>query len=213
MRKVMGWAVLVTVMALVGPSVAWAENFYAAVRGGPNFAEDTEQGIPGGQDVFELKTGFAGSVGVGYGFPFGLRIEGELGYVYNPIKSDGGVDVDGSIKNFLGMFNAYYALPLGAFKPFIGGGVGAARVNDDHEWFAESLGTKFEASPWRTAFAYQARAGVIYDVNQWLDLSLGYRYLHIDGGHYDVGPTGRRTRLEVGSQNNHSIELGFAIKF
>jgi opacity protein-like surface antigen len=213
MRKTLAWLAVVAVVMMLGPGTASAQNWYAHIRGGPNFPEDTKQGPPGGQEVFELGTGFAASAAVGHQFPFGLRLEGEIGYLYSPVKTDGGVDVDGSIKSFTGMFNAYFAPKFGSFRPFLGGGVGAARVNDDHEWFSERLLTKFEASPWRTAFAYQVRAGLIYDVNQWLDLSLSYRYLHIDGGHYDVGPEGAKFRVDVGGMNNHAVELGFAVKF
>ena len=39
--------------------------------------------------------------------PFGLRAEGELAFLYVPLKSEGGVDVDGSVKNYLLMANAY----------------------------------------------------------------------------------------------------------
>ena len=38
------------------------------------------------------------------------------------------------------------------------------RVNDDHEAFIDSLGIKGDVDKWRTAFAYQARVGVAYDV-------------------------------------------------
>src|SRR6185436_19555700 len=105
---------------------AWAQSFYAGVRGGPNFISDTKQGIVGGEDVIEFKTGFAGSMGLGYYLPFGLRVEGELGYLYNRVKSDGGVSIDGSIKNYLLMANAYYDLKipaLGPFTPYVGFGI------------------------------------------------------------------------------------------
>jgi opacity protein-like surface antigen len=49
---------------------------------------------------------------------------------------------------------------LGPFKPYIGFGLGVARVNDDHEVFIDSLGIKEEVDKWRTAFAYQARVGI-----------------------------------------------------
>ncbi|MGH7341576.1 MAG: outer membrane protein [Candidatus Rokuibacteriota bacterium] len=210
MKKLLGWAVVVAVMALAVPGGAAAENFYAAVRGGVGWTPETRTGIAGSEDPFEFKTTWSGGIGLGYMLPFGLRVEGELGYLYVPVKSDRGVDVDGSIKNYLFMANAYYDLKLGAFKPFVGVGLGAARVNDDHESFSERLGVKFELDEDRTAFAYQARAGIAYEINQWFDVTAGYRYLHIDGGHYDVAPG---VRINVGKRDNHSFELGFAIRF
>jgi opacity protein-like surface antigen len=225
MSKAVRWVVVV--VALIAPSVARAENFYGAVRGGPGVTTDTRAttalGNPAAEELIEFKTGLTAGVGVGYRFSFGLRAEGELGYLYVPLKREDGIDVSGSMKSYLLMANAYYdfAFPfLGPFRPYVGGGVGAARVNDDHQVlvrpFLTSVGlcpgppacppVKGDIDRWRTAFAYQARGGVIYDVNQWLDLSLGYRYVHVDGGRYP-------DRINSGAQNNHSVELGFAVKF
>jgi opacity protein-like surface antigen len=212
MRKLTSVAMLVAAVTLI-PCLASAENFYAAIRGGPSFTPDNKSGLAGGgEDVQEYKLGFTGSGGVGYAFPFGLRMEGEFGFIYSPLKRDGGVDVDGSVKSYLVMANAYYdfKMPfLGPFKPYVGAGVGAARVNDDHQVFFDSVGLKFDVDHWRTALAYQARAGVIYDVNRWLDLSAGYRYVHIESGQDTFGPV----KVNFGAINNHSVELGFAVKF
>lgn len=227
MRTMMRWMVMVAVMAVTAPSVASAENFYGAVRGGPSITTDTShRGFLGNEGDIEFKTGLTASAAVGYGFPFGLRIESEGGYLYAPLKRDFGVEVDGAVKSYLFMANAYYDLKipaLGKFKPYVGLGIGAARVQHDHEVFVDTssvvlfggtgpsspVGVKVELDEWRMAFAYQARAGMLYDVNQWLDLSLGYRYVHIEGGHVDHA----FGRTRFGPIKNHSLELGFAVKF
>jgi opacity protein-like surface antigen len=212
MRKALRWTVAVAVVTLIAPSVASAENFYAAIRGGPGITPDTKDRFEGPREVTEYKIGFTGSGAVGYMFPFGLRTEGEIGFLYAPVKREGGVDVDGSVKSYLLMANAYYDVKLailGPFKPYVGAGLGGARVNNDHEIFDNRLGVKVDIDESRTAFAYQARGGMIYDVNKWLDLSLGYRYLHIDGSRVHGG--GLRPKL--GDIDNHSVELGFAVKF
>jgi opacity protein-like surface antigen len=214
------WLAVVAVIGSLVPAVAWGQNFYGAVRGGPTITSDTHGGLPGGEGTIEFKTGFTGSAAVGYHFPLGLRAEGELGYLYTRLKRDGGVEVDGSIKNYLFMANGYFDVKipaLGPFIPFVGGGIGAARVNDDHDVVVRGpcsacgrpVPARIDVDEWRTAFAYQARGGMTYDVNQWLDLSLGYRYLHVDGGRVDHA----FGRIKVGPQNNHSVELGFAVKF
>jgi opacity protein-like surface antigen len=213
MRYALRWIVAVAVMTLLVPSVAVAENFYVAVRGGPGWTPDTVDGGVGFEDAISYKTGFTGSGAVGYAFPFGLRVEGEFGFVSSPLDKDSGIDVGGSVKSYLLMANAYYDLRLavlGPFRPYVGFGIGGARVNYDHE-FINSVGLKASVDDWRTAFAYQARAGVIYDVNRWLDLSLGYRYVNIDKGHIEQGPTHRRVNFD--HVQNHSVEFGFAIKF
>ena len=214
--------IVVAVVALIAPSLASAENFYAAVRGGPGVTTETTRfTLLGGEETIEFKTGFAGSGALGYRFPFGLRAEGEFGYLYSPLRrADEVVDLSGSIKSYLVMVNAYYDLKipaLGPFKPYVGFGIGGARVNNDHELDFRCavcltggvITPKLHVDEWRTAFAYQARGGMIYDVNPWLDLSLGYRYVHIDGGHVGRVPF----RVDLGPIRNHSVELGFAIKF
>jgi opacity protein-like surface antigen len=213
MRKALGWVVATAVIALLLPSAALAENLYAAIRGGPGWTPETIDGRPGFEDPARYKTGFTGGAAVGYVFPFGLRAEGELGFVHSPLESEAGVDLGGAVKSYLLMANVYYDIKLpflGPFKPYVGVGLGGARVNYDHE-FINFAGVKTSVDDWRTAFAYQARTGIVYDVNRWLDLSLGYRYVHIDSGHIDQGPT--RVRVNFDAVRNHSLELGFAVKF
>jgi OmpA-OmpF porin, OOP family len=212
MSKALRWGVAVAVMMMIVPSVASAQNFYAALRGGPAWTASTDSGPAGFEDKTNFKRGVTGSTAFGYAFPFGLRAEGEFAFLYVPLRSEGGVNVDGSVKNYLMMANAYYDLKLaalGPIKPYIGFGLGAARVNDDHEIFANSLGVLEDIDEWRTAFAYQARVGIGYDVTRWLDVSLGYRYLHVNGGDF----TRRGLNINVGGQNNHALELGVAFKF
>ena len=222
MTKRRSWMAVVIVIAWLAPSVASAENFYAAIRGGPGVTTDTTRStLLGGEEVIEFKTGFTGGAALGYRFPFGLRAEAEFGFLYSPLRRADQVEVDGSILSYLGMINAYYDLKipaLGPFRPYVGFGVGGARVNNDHEIDfrcavcqigGEGEAPKLHVDEWRTAFAYQARGGMIFDVNPWLDLSLGYRYVHVDGGHVGSAPF----RVDLGPIRNHSVELGFAIKF
>jgi opacity protein-like surface antigen len=212
MRNALRWMVAVAVMLAFVPSMASAENFYAAVRGGPSWIPDTFTGIPGGEDRETWKLGFTGSGAIGYRFAFGLRAEGEFGFIYGRPDRDGGVEVSGSLKDYLMMANLYYDLripALGPFTPYVGAGLGVARENRDMEAFFDTAGRKFDVDNWRTAFAYQARAGIIYDVNKWLDLSAGYRYIHVEGGQQTFGTA----RVNFGGLDNHSIELGFAVKF
>ena len=211
MRKLASVAMVVAAVTVL-PSLAAAENFYVAVRGGPSITSDNATGLKGFEDTDKFNTGFTGSGAVGVVLPLGFRVEGEFGFLYIPLKTEGGVDVSGSIKDYLMMANAYYdvKLPfLGPFKPFVGFGIGVARENRDHEIFVDRINFKTEVDNWRTAFAYQARAGVGYDVNRWLDLMIGYRYVHIEGGQQTFGAA----KVNFDKTENHSIELGFAVKF
>lgn len=179
----------------------------------------------GGERPIEFKTGFTGSGAVGVFLPFGLRAEAEIGYIYAPvdreIEASGSMPISGSITSYLFMANVYYDLRtvwLGPFTPYVGFGIGGARVNENREGTLTIHGPERETErvqidKWRTAFAYQARIGVGYDVNRWLDLSAGYRYVHISAG--DREGLGLVPGLTVHSEavRNHSFELGAAFKF
>lgn len=215
MSKTLRWGVAVALVTMVVPSVAAAQNFYAAVRGGPGLTPDVRIGVPGGEDPVSFRSGFTGSGAVGYASSWGLRFEGEFGYLYAPVDREEGLGIDGSIKSYLAMANAYYDLKipaLGPFTPYIGFGIGGARVNEDREAVITGLPGRIRIDEWRTAFAYSGRLGVSYDVNKWLGLSAGYRYLRIDGGNRDGSvPPGVTIRSE--GMDNHSFEVGAVFKF
>jgi opacity protein-like surface antigen len=209
MRRLAALSMFVAAVAML-PSLASAENFYVILRGGPGFTPDINIGAPGGEEPDGFGTGFTGGAAVGYAFPFGLRAEGEFGFILAPVKTDGGVEATGSFKNYLMMANAYYDFKFfGPIKPFVGFGLGGARVHEDREIFADGIRRFIDVDDWRTKFAYQARAGIGYEVNRWLDLSVGYRFVHINGG--DAFPNNFRVRSDAFI--NHSLEFGAAFKF
>ncbi|HEV8615149.1 MAG TPA: outer membrane beta-barrel protein [Methylomirabilota bacterium] len=208
MRRLAALSIFVAIALL--PSLASAENFYVILRGGPGFTPDVEIGPAGREDPVDFGTGFTGGAAAGYAFPFGLRAEGEFGFIYAPVQRDGATETDGSFRNYLLMANAYYDFKFfGPIKPYVGFGLGAARVHEDWNAFSERTGRFFDVDETRTEFAYQGRAGIGYEVNKWLDLSLGYRYVHIDGG----SETANAFPLRYNSFINHGLELGAAFKF
>ena len=211
MRTLAALSMFVVAVAMV-PSLASADNFYVILRGGPGFTPDMKIGAPSDPDPVDFGTGFSGGVGLGYALPFNLRAEGEFGYIHAPVKSDGGIsNTTGSFRNYLYMANGYYDFKFfGPIKPYLGFGIGAARVREDRRVFADGLGRFLNVDEARTEFAYQGRAGVAYELNRWFDVSLGYRYVHIDGGNYDRG---NRFSIHSDSFINHSLELGAAFKF
>jgi opacity protein-like surface antigen len=205
---------MAVVVVLFVPSVASAQNFYTAIGGGAGRTPATNDGRPGFEDPSEHKTGFTGSAAVGYAWPFALRGEGEIGFLRAPVKSDAGVALGGSVKSYLLMANLRHDIkhPFLGFKPYVGFGLGGARLNYEDE-FINFVGVKMQAHEWRNGFAYQARAGIGYNVNQSLDLTLGYRYVHISGGHIQQQQGPARVRVNFDAVKNHSIEVGFVVKF
>lgn len=210
MVKLAGLWMLIAAVTLF-PSVALAQNFYLSLRGGPGFTSDTLDGplILGREDL-AFSTGVTGGAAFGYAWAMGLRAELEAGVMYAPVKTDGGVPIDGEFTNYLVMVNAFYDLKFfGPVKPYVGVGVGGAIIHEDRSIFAERLNRFFQLEEEREAFAYQARAGIAYEVNKLIDVSLGYRFVHIDGGERSPGGF----KIETDAIHNHSIELGVTFKF
>jgi opacity protein-like surface antigen len=210
MKILAALSMLAAVVALA-PAPAPAESLYVILRGGPGFTSDTKIGAVAHPDNVDFDTGFIGGAGVGLRLPHNFRVEGEFGFIYAPVNSDDGIDTDGSFKNYLAMANLFYDFKyFSPITPYVGFGLGAAFVHEDREIFAGGLGTFIDVDEKRTEFAYQIRAGVTYEVNRWLDLSLGYRFVHIDGDTH-TRPTGFSVKHDA--LKNHGVELGAAFKF
>ena len=151
----------------------------------------------------EFDTGYAVSGALGRRFDF-FRAELEVAYQANDVDSHTGVTVgdglalggedagvlitgsDGigvSVADFVGdgqgqidtifvMANAYYDFDLGGpLKPYVGGGVGVGFIDVDYS--PSGVGIIQDDA---TAFAYQAMAGLTYEVGPATELFAGYRY-------------------------------------
>jgi len=136
------------------------------------------------------EVGFGGLGAVGYAFDFGLRVEAEVGYRQASVdsfdvRSAGGLPItaeggrsssNGTIAALSGLASAFYEFDTGGrFGPYLGGGLGVARV-DVNNWRAG--GNIADDSD--TVFAYQLGAGTSYDLGGALKLDVGYRYFATD---------------------------------
>lgn len=144
-------------------------GFYLGARGGVVLANDSEFTITGSvlvENAYEM--GFAGSGFVGFELPdlywgAGLRVEGEAGLIHLDVETHtvGGTeqadkDSFGSTKALAGFLNAYVDLGSGGLRPFVGGGVGVARLTFDDHGVTGNLGVMDDAG---NAFAWQVMAG------------------------------------------------------
>lgn len=123
---------------------------------------------------FDTGLGFVASVG--YTFD-SVRAELELGYRKNDIDnfSAFGVSVpaSGDVTSKSGMVNVYYDFtPKAQLNPFVGAGIGLAKVEVDNAAVAGiNLGDADD-----TVFAWQLIAGIGYQVSDKAVLDLSYRY-------------------------------------
>ncbi len=157
------------------------------------------------QTQVEFDTGWAGFATVGYAFDNNWRIEGEIGYRQNDFTVDtffGGKaariipDASGDLTEYTAMVNVIYDVPL-TDKLNLNLGLGAGVDYADLD--VNGVGSDSD-----TNFAYQAIAGVTYEVSKRLDLTLTYRYLHVDSPEFsNVSGTVRVDDLE-----KHSVTIG-----
>jgi outer membrane protein OmpA-like peptidoglycan-associated protein len=123
-------------------------------------------------------------LGLGYAFSNGFRLEGELGHRYNQYSTDdlasAGLD-DGDVHAWTAMANLFYDFNRGGtVEPYLGVGVGAARINNTVTDAGITLGDN------DTVLAYQGLAGLAIGLTDQLDLDIGYRYLQADGANYSL---------------------------
>jgi len=157
--------------------------------------------------------GFAAGVNGGFEFQSGLRLEGELVYRRHDLKSatSGGVTgpTHGSLDNLAIMGNGFYDFNNATkFTPYVGGGVGAARLHLDD---FNSAGTPgLSDSNWR--LAYQGIAGVRYTIDPHWSASLDYRYFATTDPHFNGTAGGVPSGLKT-DYHTHNVMLGIAYHF
>ncbi len=150
------------------------------------------------QDFTRARQGFAGSLGLRLSTQW--RVEGEISYTASGMGTGGnGV---GERESRLALMNIYYNIDVGSskFKPFLTLGTGII-THDIYRGGMNGLGI---ASETLSGMAWQAGAGLNYQVNDDLSLSGGYRHIGgpgISGDGYNIEPDG------------HEIHIGLKYQF
>lgn len=171
-------ATLAVLSALSGAALS-APGPYVAGSLGLSLPVDAELSAPGTERAdFSLDGGLGLSAGLGYQLANGLRFEAGLAYQKNDLDKakdvTGEAKMNGDVSSTAFLASAYYDIPTGTkISPFIGGGVGLAKVrlNDVAlEGDRDMLNTN------DMVFAYHLSLGVSFAVNPQLNLDAGYRY-------------------------------------
>ncbi len=197
------FVVLVAGAGLAAVPSAMAQ-WYASVNAGGTLLNDSDItdtaaiGSLTGEVGFD--TGFVGSGAVGYSWG-ALRLEGEISYRKHDLDdlqvdsiTLGGTVISGALGTFalqddttsLGfMANGWYDVDTGTpWVPFLGAGVGVARLNINIESVA-SIRTFYDESD--TVLAYQVGAGLGYKVTPMATVSLSYRFFGTADPEFDDG--------------------------
>ena len=199
MRKVKSTAAAIVIAAMAVPASAIAaDSNYIGIHGMWTDLKDLDFNVAPGTIDTEIDSG------TGFGITFGRtygQIRGEIEYTarMNDVKShslNGGEALPGStgeVKSDAFMVNAYYDIDTGsAFIPYIGAGLGMAKVKFDNFGVAPIPDVLNDDD---TQFAFQVMAGGDVMVSDKVRLFAEYRYF--TGGDIDV-----TTSAATGSVSN-----------
>ncbi len=199
-------------------------QWYASVNAGVTLLDDADftdtfaAGSATGSIDFDPGFGLSGAAGYSWG---NFRLEGEISYRKNGLDevqvdtlsvagvlftSLGTFDIDGDTTALGFMANGWYDVDTGTpWVPFLGAGLGVARLNIDIESIA-GVATTYDESD--NVFAYQAGAGVGYKVTPTTTVSLSYRFFGTADPEFDDGVDKVDTEY-----SSHNIMVGILGRF
>ncbi len=212
-------------------------GLYFEGAGGATWTDDIDAetgplpGVPGfepGGHIFGsgYETGYALSARVGYGFPSGLRLEGEVAYRNNALNAVdiappplAGTTLDGQggrVQSVAFMANALYDwVNTSRFTPYVGLGGGALWVRQELD---AGLTTTAEGGPGSVLFsardeswvpALQGIAGVSIGITPSISATIDYRYLR----GFDVDTSTNFGTSTESDYSNHTVFAGLRYTF
>lgn len=203
----------VAVMALATSTAAQAGQWYVGGNVGAVIQNDTtykgndpSDGPWSNKGDFDTGYGLMANAGYDFGGP---KAELEVAYrsAGNKSLQDSQTkSVNGDLSSLAIMANGIYEfLPKSSWHPFVGGGIGFANVSDDLK--GADGRTYLSDNDWQ--FAYQAIAGVSYDINKSWAINAQYRYFAtLDPSFTDSD--GNKAKMDY---SNHNILAGLTYKF
>jgi len=201
----LGLALLVAAGSNARAQLLGLPDFYIAAGAGGAVLEDTDVRSPALDFETELFPGYAfnGALGLDFGL---LRIEGEVFhnvYSIDDINAAGAdVNAEGSFKTWAGMGNIFIDIPLVVVTPFVGAGIGRARVDaDDIRFRGVDIVDDDD-----TVTAWQARAGIAFGILPFTDMTIGYRYFVTDDLNLEDD-------VDIDKLKSHIVELGLRVTF
>ncbi len=136
-----------------------------------------------------------------------IRLEAEAIYDRADFSNIDGPKAGGNLSNVGLMFNLLYDIKTNSsWVPYLGGGIGYSLVSVDNL----SLGGPTLIDDSAGTFSWQFKAGIAYQFNPSMAVTLGYRYYATDNVSFDskVGGSVNTSGTEI-----QNAELGFRFNF
>jgi len=217
-RIVCAAATVAAVLMSAGAALAQDTRYvtgYLGISDMGDYDFDFFQTIPSvvvGQGTITTDTGLSYGLAVGMRVAPNLRAEVELSRTSNDTKEIGRpfTEYDGSFDATFGMANLWYDIPVqGRLKPYVGGGLGFARVSQDGKSGAGV--TLVDDSD--TALAGQLGFGARIQVGDRGQIDIGYRYKTTADLDFSTTQVFIPTDLTNGRYASHSILFGYSYSF
>lgn len=169
---------VVALCLLAGAADGLAQTYYFGAGGGYNQPHESAVRADGvsGLDA-EYDPGGMAALALGFEWVDGWRFEGELSWRRSDFDNVEDVPADdGRAEIYAAMLNVYYGFRKdAAVNPYLGGGVGAARLSVSDLAVGGAAVDDFGG-----AMAWQGIAGVDFTLSPSWTLSLDYRYFTVD---------------------------------
>jgi OOP family OmpA-OmpF porin len=206
-KKLKRTLALAALMAGAGGVANATEGWYGRADAGYSVGGDLE--VDFADDAIDLEEDWMGSVGLGHAMHnSGWRLEGEIAYRDNALDLD--APDGGDVTAWAAMFNAYYDFNKGGrFEPYVGVGVGAARLEANAVYNAGN--DEFDDED--TVAAYQAMAGVAIGLGERLDLDIGYRYFVAPEAEFDGFQDGVVPTTYGADYTHQAVTVGLRYQF
>jgi len=160
---------------LVAPGMSYAGETGPYVSGSLGLSQPSDTDITGTgiNTSLDSDLGYGYALALGNAFGNGVRAEVEVNYRDSSVDSIGSASGAGDISGLGVMFNGYYDFNMdSAWTPYVGAGVGRARIS--YDGVSPVGGSRINDGD--SVFAYQAIGGVSYKLNDQANMFSEYRY-------------------------------------
>lgn len=219
MKRLLMMAVFALVFVTTSAQAA-DKGMYVSGNVGLSLVPDLDTNVIGFSTfgTTSLDPGFIISGALGYDFG-SFRAEGEIAYRSNDTDegtftfAPGTGPVDGDVSALSFMANGYYDFHLAnsPMAPYLGVGVGFANIDADVT--VPNFSPQAIIDDNATVFAYQFMAGLGYNINPTMTLTVDYRYFRTTSPEFSCGPAFFCVDDAETDYSNHSFNLGARFMF